>query len=205
MRSSSSLSLPSVPSGLSAREVRRFPEFSAEAFSARPTPPTYEELWGHGRQHQQDDWFRRDPLHVSWFSPILAALLAVVLGSMSLVGLKEQIVRVLPASSALYAAVGLPVNLRGLEFRGVKSVVTEASTQRLLQVNGEIANLRPDLTSVPAIELVVEGTDGRPLYRWTAKAPKLKLAANETIAFETRLVAPPEAGRDVKVRFAQAN
>jgi hypothetical protein len=205
MRSSSSLSLPSVPSGLSAREVRRFPELSAEAFSARPTPPTYEELWGHGRGHQQDDWFRRDPLHVSWFSPILAAILAVVLGSMSLVGLKEQIVRVLPASSALYAAVGLPVNLRGLEFRGVKSVVSEASTQRLLQVKGEIANLRPGLTSVPAIELVVEGTDGRPLYRWTAKAPKLKLAVNETVAFETRLVAPPAAGRDVKVRFAQAN
>jgi hypothetical protein len=33
----------------------------------------------------------------------------------------------------------------------------------------------------------------------------VKLSAHETIAFETRLVAPPEAGRDVKVRFAQAN
>jgi hypothetical protein len=205
MRSSSSLSLPSVPpSGLSACEVRRFPEFSAEAFTARPTAPTYEELWGHGRQNARDDW-SRDPLQAPWFSPILAAILAIVLGSMSLVGLKEQIVRVLPASSALYAAAGLPVNLRGLEFRGVKSIVSEANTQRLLHVKGEIANLRSGLNPIPPIELVVEGTDGRPLYRWTAKASKPKLGANETIAFETRLVAPPEAGRDVKVRFAQAN
>ena len=158
-----------------------------------------------GSSQRHHHWSRRDPLQMPWFSPILAAILAVVLGSMSLVGLKEQIVRVLPASSVLYAAVGLPVNLRGLEFRGVKSLVSEGSTQRLLHVKGEIANLRGGLTSVPPIELVVETSDGRPLYRWTAKAPKPKLGAHETIAFETRLVAPPEAGRDLKVRFAQAN
>lgn len=204
MRSSPDLSL-SPPSGLGARELRRFPEFSAEAFNLRPRPPSYEEVWGSARQRREHTGFSRDRLHAPWFSPILAAILAVVLGSMSLVGLKEQIVRAFPASSALYAAAGLPVNLRGLEFRQVKSVVSAANAQRLLKVEGEIANLRPRLNSVPPIELIVEGLDGRPLYRWTAAAAKSKLSANETIAFETRLVAPPEAGRDVKIRFAQSN
>ncbi len=136
---------------------------------------------------------------------MLAAFLAVLIGSMCLVGLKEQIVRVLPASGALYAALGLPVNLRGLEFRSVKSDVSEEKSRRVLKVSGEIANLRPGLNRVPPIEIMVRGADGRPLYRWTALAPKTKLSGNETIAFETRLLAPPEAGQDVKLRFAQAN
>jgi hypothetical protein len=162
-------------------------------------------MWGHA--HKREDWqsFRAEQLYTAWFSPLLAAILAVIFGSMALVGLKEKIVQVLPASGALYAAAGLPVNLRGLEFRGVTSVVSEANSQHLLKVRGEIANLRPGLNQVPPIELVVESADGRPIYRWTTTVPKAKLGGNETIAFETRLVAPPEAGRDVKVRFAQAN
>jgi hypothetical protein len=66
---------------------------------------------------------------------------------MSLVGLKEQIVRAVPASGALYAAIGMPVNVRGLEFRGVTSPTRSAPTQ------------------VPRVEVVVEEENGRPLHR----------------------------------------
>src|SRR5438270_11601968 len=175
MRSSSSLSFPSTPSGLSAHQLRRAMELSAEAVSGRPRQPTYEELWGQSWRQPQHEPFRAAERSTSWFSPVLATLLAIVLGSMSLAGLKEQIVRALPASGALYAAAGLPVNVRGLEFRGVTSRVAGENAQRLLKVQGEIANVRSGLTQVPPIEVVVEGQDGRPLYRWTAAAPKPKL------------------------------
>lgn len=201
MRPSPRLSLTAIPSGLSARQLRRVDDFAGEAVSARPT---------------YEDWHRvrREPKHEPaaargggsiQLTPILAAFLAVLLGSMCLVGMKEQIVRVLPASGALYAAAGLPVNLRGLEFRAVTSDVSQDKARRILKVRGEIANLRPALNSIPPIEVMVRGGDGQPLYRWTAIAPKVKLGPNETIVFETRLVAPPEAGQDVKLRFAQAN
>jgi hypothetical protein len=180
-------------------------DLSAETVSERPRPPSYDELWGKNWRQPHHQPFRAEQQGALWMSPFLATILAVVLGSMSLVGLKEEIVRILPASGAVYAAAGFPVNLRGLEFRGVKSVVSEDRSQRLLKVHGEIANLRPGLTQVPPIELVVQGEDGRALYRWTAVVPKPKLGANETIAFETRLIAPPEIGREVKVRFARAN
>jgi hypothetical protein len=201
MRSSSRLSLAVIPSGLSARQLRRVEEFTGEALSARPT---YDD-WHNVRRQQNPEptvAHRSGAVH---FSPILAAFLAVLLGSMCLVGLKEHIVRVLPASGALYAAAGLPVNLRGLEFRSVKSDVSEEKSRRILKVSGEITNLRTGLNHVPPIEVMVRGGDGQPLYRWTAIAPKVKLGPNETIVFETRLVAPPEAGQDVKLRFAQAN
>ena len=121
MRPSPRLSLTAIPSGLSARQLRRVEDFAGEAVSASPT---------------YEDWHRvrREPKHEPaaargggsiQLTPILAAFLAVLLGSMCLVGLKEQIVRVLPASGALYAAAGLPVNLRGLEFRAVTSDVSQ--------------------------------------------------------------------------------
>ena len=130
-------------------------------------------------------------------SPILARLLAVIVGSMSLACVRKQIVRAVPATSALYAAAGLPVNLRGLEFRGVTSQVSGESAQRLLKVQGEIANLRPGPN--PRSNWQVQGEDGRTLYRWTASASKPKLGPNESIAFETRLVAPPEAATSKSV------
>ena len=204
MRSITGLDLP-APTGLGAHQLRRAMELSAEAVSSRPRQPTYEELWGESWRQPRQDRFRDAERAVFWFSPVLAALFAIVLGSMSLVGLKEQIVRVVPASGPVYAAAGLPVNVRGLEFRGVTSRVAGENAQRLLKVQGEIANLRPGSNQVPPIEVMVEGEDGRPLYRWTAAAPKPSLRAGEKVAFETRLVAPPEAGREVRVRFAQAN
>jgi hypothetical protein len=205
MRSPSSLSYPSTPSGLGARELRRALDLSAEVVSGRPKPPTYEELWGSTWRQPTHQPFRAEESGAFWLSPLLGTLLAIVLGAMSLAGLKEQMVRLLPASSAIYAAIGLPVNLPGLEFRGVKSFASSDHAQRLLKVSGEITNLRPGFNKVPPIEVVVQGEDGRALYRWTATAPKPKLGANETIAFETRLVAPPEAARGVRVRFAQVN
>jgi hypothetical protein len=205
MRPSSGLIYPSTPSGLGARELRRALDLSAEAVSGRSKPPTYEELWGSTWRQPMHEPSRARESGAFWLSPFLVTMLAIVFGAMSLAGLKEQMVRVLPASGALYAAIGLPVNLPGLEFRGVKSLASGDHAQRLLKVSGEITNLRSGLNKVPPIEVVVQGADGRPLYRWTAIVPKPKLGANETIAFETRLVAPPEAGRDVKVRFAQAN
>ena len=205
MRSSSGLSLPSSPSGLGAHQLRRALDLSAEAVSSRTKPPTYEEIWGSSWRQPQHEPFRMERSGGFWFSPALATIVAIMLGSMSLVGLKEQIVRMVPASASLYAAAGLPVNLRGLEFRAVTSRLASENSQRLLKVQGEIANLRQGPNQIPPIEVVVQSEDGRALYRWTAVAPKLKLGAHETLAFETRLVAPPEAGRDVKVRFAQAN
>ena len=206
MRPSSSLSLPTTPSGLGAHQLRRAPELSGEAVTGRPRQPTYEELWGSSWRQPHHEAFRAQARSSGlWFSPVLATFLAVIVGSMSIAGLKERIVRAVPATGALYAAAGLPVNLRGLEFRGVTSRVSAENAQRLLKVQGEIANIRAGLNPIPPIEVVVQGEDGRALYRWTANPGKPRLAGNETIAFETRLVAPPEAGRNIRVRFAQAN
>src|SRR5947209_20606298 len=134
MRSSSSLGFPSTPSGLSAHQLRRAMELSAEAVSGRPRQPTYEELWGQSWRQPQHEPFRTAERSAFWFSPVLATLVAVIVGSMPLAVLKEEIVPVIPASSALYAPAALPVNLPGPAFRGATPPASGPRMQHLTNV-----------------------------------------------------------------------
>lgn len=141
---------------------------------------------------------RSAPSHL----PLVAAIVAIVFGAMALIGLREKIVRIAPAAAALYSAVGLKVNLAGLELRGVSSKIVTEGARKVLMVEGEIVNLRREANRVPPVALAVRGADGQARYAWTEQAPKTRLAAGETMAFRARLASPPADGADVLVRFA---
>lgn len=134
-------------------------------------------------------------------APLLACLLLAV--AAGLVGWRETVVRNLPATARLYAAVRLPVNPSGLELRGVRSELVVDGTDRLLVVEGDIRNVAKREIALPALELAVRGPDGRALYTWTSEAARKTLAPAEAERFRARLAAPPADGREVLVRFAQ--
>ncbi|HVL71403.1 MAG TPA: DUF3426 domain-containing protein [Beijerinckiaceae bacterium] len=129
-----------------------------------------------------------------------AALIGAVCGG-AVVG-REAVVRALPETARLYAGIGLPVNLRGLALAGVASEVVVAGEDRILVVEGEIANPGRRALPVPLLELAVQDERGRPLYTWTSEAPQGTLAPAESTRFRVRLAAPPPEGRRVFVRFA---
>lgn len=134
--------------------------------------------------------------------PLIAAIIAVVFGAMALIGMREKIVRVMPFATALYSAMGLKVNAIGLDLRGVTSKIVTEGTRKVLTVEGEIVNLRRAANRVPPMALAIRGADGRERYSWTAAAPKMRLAAGESVQFRARLASPPADGADVQVRFA---
>jgi len=119
-------------------------------------------------------------------------------------GKREEIVRFIPPLAGAYAAIGLPVNLNGLQWRDVKTRVLVESSQRVLAVEGEIRNLRDHTRPVPDIQLSLRDDDGREVYRWSTPAPKANLNQNETIQFRARLASPPDTARAVRVHFAEA-
>jgi predicted Zn finger-like uncharacterized protein len=151
------------------------------------------------RQAEADEptWLRR-LFHVTVG---LAGILAVCGSLMTAIAKRDAIVRAVPALGSLYAAIGLPV-LHGLELRNVKSTLLFDSGGHVLAVVGEIANLEHDVQPVPALRVALRGADGRDIYSWTATAPKSKLNAGETVAFRTRLAAPPEGAQRVVIQFA---
>jgi hypothetical protein len=143
---------------------------------------------------------KRPPAAFALSAPLTMIALASL--AMAAFGFKEKIVRALPRLAPAYAAAGLPVNLVGLELRGVHSQILRDGERKVLAIEGEIVNLRREANAVPPVSLTVRGANGLPKYAWTTRAPKTRLGAGETISFRARLASPPEGGADVLVRFA---
>lgn len=119
-------------------------------------------------------------------------------------GFRAAIVTAVPAAAPAYAALGLPGTPEGLALREVRSVVSAEGDTRTLTLEGSIANLGTRTTPVPNLTVVVRDKAETPLYTWTAAAPRTSLGRGETVAFKSRLTAPPAAGHDVRVSFAEA-
>lgn len=172
----------------------------AEATSEKAQPPSYEELYETNARPTAamppQARGARAP------APVLFAVGGLAL-AMALLGGKNIIVKTAPQTAALYSAAGFPVNARGLAFSNVTSMIVDASGQKMLGVEGQIANLREARNDVPQLEITVRDAKGRTIYSWTTGAPKSKLDGFETISFRARLAAPPEEGHDVLVAFAK--
>jgi hypothetical protein len=129
-------------------------------------------------------------------------LVGLVIAATTAIAARASIVSVAPATAALYAGVGLPVNLRGLSIAKVHvTVAQQTEGPGELLITGEIENLRDTNTSMPDLHLALRGEDGREIYVWTAKGPKVSLNALERVPFRARLAAPPAGVRDVLVKF----
>jgi predicted Zn finger-like uncharacterized protein len=114
---------------------------------------------------------------------------------------RASVVRAIPDLAGLYAAVGLPVNLRGLEFRDVRTTSETQDGIAVLVIEGEVANIAKHAVEVPRVRLAVLGTGGQELYSWTALLPRSTLSEDEKVSFRSRLASPPPEGREVLVRF----
>lgn len=114
---------------------------------------------------------------------------------------RTTLVRAMPDLAGFYAAVGLGVNLRGLEFRSVRTAQANQDGIPVLVVEGEIANVTSQTMEIPKLRLAVLGKEGRELYAWTSQLPRASLKEGEQIPFKSRLAAPPAEAQQVFVRF----
>jgi predicted Zn finger-like uncharacterized protein len=130
------------------------------------------------------------------------AALLILGGAMAAIAARSPIVRAVPNTARIFAAMGLPVNLRGLALDNVRTNIFDSGDRKVLIVEGAIVNLRDFTTQSPNMRIALRGQDKRELYVWTAPAPKSELSAHEQVAFRTRLAAPPDGVTDVQVRFA---
>jgi hypothetical protein len=173
-------------------------EINARVSSDRGAGDSYEALYGaDAKKHAPVR--RRARLAKPGFGTL--AIVTLLVG-MAAVAKRETLVRAAPASAPAFAAMGLPVNARGLEFRRVSSKLIEDGDQRVLTIEGEVASLRAARGKLPDLQVSVRTADGRPVYAWTSPAPAKEIGAGEVVYFRARLAAPPPEGREVKVQFA---
>jgi predicted Zn finger-like uncharacterized protein len=130
-----------------------------------------------------------------------SGILSLVAINLMLIGWRSNVVRWLPQTASLYAAIGLPVNLRGLIFT---DVTTERETHdgvEVLLVQGTIVNDAKRPVEVPRLRFSVRYPSGYEVYSWTALPSRNVLLPGESLPFSSRLASPPREGDRVEVRF----
>lgn len=114
--------------------------------------------------------------HLRWraggvMAPAFVLVGLVIMGATAIAA-RAVIVSIAPTTAALYAGVGLPVNLGGLSIVKVRvTVAQQTEGPGELLITGEIENLRDAKTSVPDLRLALRGEDGREIYVWTYMDP----------------------------------
>lgn len=134
-----------------------------------------------------------------------AVVLVLVALNVALIGARSELVRFLPQTASLFAAIGLPVNLRHMRFEDVRITKESDSGPPILIVTGTIVSDSDKAVEVPRLRFAARNKEGRDIYTWTMRPDKSILGPGDRLAFRTRLAAPPEEARDVMVRFFTAN
>jgi predicted Zn finger-like uncharacterized protein len=129
------------------------------------------------------------------------AILLLITINIGLVAWRVDIVRLLPQTASIYAAIGLEVNLRGLAFT---QLVTRKETQdgvQMVVIEGVIRSNLKHPADVPRLRFAMRNAQGHEIYTWTAVPERNTIAPGATMPFRTRLASPPPESQAVMVRF----
>ena len=133
-----------------------------------------------------------------------ALFLVLFAGNVALIGARQEVVRYLPQTASLFSAIGLPVNLRQLNFENVRIARESEDGKPVLVVDGAIVSASAKPVEVPRLRFAARNPAGQEIYSWTMQPERKVLLPGETMSFRSRLVSPPKDVRDVMVRFFTA-
>ena len=119
---------------------------------------------------------------------------------------RKHIVAAVPGAQRLYDLVGVPVKAlgEGLELREVKSVRRMVDGERLVVIEGLVANMSDRAQEIPLLRASLIDADGVELEQWTFSAAQQNLPPGGITEFETSTRNPPRAG-NLSIDFVARN
>jgi predicted Zn finger-like uncharacterized protein len=133
-----------------------------------------------------------------------ALILVLFAFNVALVGARSEVVRFFPQTASLFAAVGLPVNLRHLKFENTRISKETQEGLSALVIEGTIVSVAGKPTEVPRLRFAARDASGQEIYTWNALPSRSILGPGEKLDFRSRFVSPPPNATDVMVRFFTA-
>ena len=115
---------------------------------------------------------------------------------------RVQVVERYPAMAGVYEAIGLGVNVVGLDFSNVSTLRTLRDGKEVLAVSAQIVGLMPDPVVVPPVVVTLINAAGEGIYEWSVTPSVRDLMAGERATFDTQLVLPPGDAKRVRLSFA---
>jgi predicted Zn finger-like uncharacterized protein len=115
--------------------------------------------------------------------------------------LREDLVRWFPSLAGLYATIGLPVNVVGLEFQDSKTITTLRNGKMVMQVSSRIRSIAPRSVRVPPVLVSLVDSKGAAIYEWTVTPSVAEMEPGEVLDFTTEVNSPPAAATAVRLSF----
>jgi predicted Zn finger-like uncharacterized protein len=115
---------------------------------------------------------------------------------------RVPIVERYPDLAGLYEAVGLGVNVVGLDFSGLETLKTLSGGNEVLTVSAQIMGRSRTPSPVPPVVISLLDASGHAVYEWSVTPRVRDLMAGESATFDTRLSLPPSEAVRVRLSFA---
>jgi hypothetical protein len=164
-----------------AMEEMALPDDSVDASASPPTPRSAQRRW----------------------TFLLAGLVLLVIAAVVMIGAREAVMRLVPASTQLYRSFGLlsEVPGAGLDLRDVESQREWAGETDILVVSGTVANVDDEPRGVPPLRIILHNRDDEEIQAITLVPEKSLLVPGEVLRFEARIGNPPATARRIRVSF----
>ena len=128
----------------------------------------------------------------------LVVLLGLLVGGFAL---RVEIVRGFPSLAGLYASIGLPVNVIGLEFTDAKTMKTLREGKMVMTITARIRSVSGKSAPVPPVLVSLLNDNGASLYEWTATPAAASMEPGEVLEFSTEVNSPPDGATRVRLSF----
>lgn len=189
-----------------AERMRSIAEIKA---AIAPKPKAIEAKVDTAGQKRRQKEFDKRQVARSRQSPLAKVRrVARIAGMSALIGLivcgvafRTDVVRQFPDLAGAYEALGLGVNVIGLEFRDVRTLMTLRNGNREIQVDARIFSVAGQPITVPPVVVTLLDENNRALYEWSVAPDARMLNSGEVVDFTTRLSAPPLAASRVRLTF----
>lgn len=126
-------------------------------------------------------------------------LLAMVAGGLLL---RTEIVKLAPAMAGVYSAIGLGVNVVGLEFSEVSTLMSRRGDSEVISVTATIRGVEARRVVVPPVVVSLLDAKGASLYQWSVMPPAPDVEPGEAVAFSAELASPPKGATQLRLGFA---
>jgi predicted Zn finger-like uncharacterized protein len=128
-----------------------------------------------------------------------AALAASATG---MVAFRQDVAELWPRSASAFAALGLDVNVYGLEFYDLAVEREFEGATPVLVVSGEVRNIGRDEKLVPPVRISLRDTRSHEIFELVNAITDQPVAAGAAVPFQIRVENPPSDAVDLEATFA---
>ena len=152
-------------------------------------------------RQQQSDRMRRDRTRaaVMVWGATGAALAASATG---MVAFRQDVAELWQRSASAFAALGLDVNVYGLEFYDLAVERDYSGATPVLVVSGEVRNIGRDDKLVPPVRVSLRDTNSHEILDLVNAITDQPIAAGAAVPFQIRVENPPAEAVDLEATFA---